>query len=130
MIRGGDGTGGRGGAGGGRGRGWGKGVVKILILTSCPPPRCLRRRCTQTYFTTGEKETRAWTIRAGMTAPQAAGVIHTDFEKGFIRAETISFDDYVKFSGYNGAKENGSLRLEGKEYVVQEGDVMLFRFNV
>lgn len=114
---------------GGRERGWGKGGLKHLMLTF-GAPRCLRRRCTQTYFTTGEKETRAWTIRAGMTAPQAAGVIHTDFEKGFIRAETISFDDYVKFSGYNGAKENGSLRLEGKEYVVQEGDVMLFRFNV
>lgn len=111
----------------------GKGSGERGSQTSHPDlwrPRCLRRRCTQTYFTTGEKETRAWTIRAGMTAPQAAGVIHTDFEKGFIRAETISFDDYVKFSGYNGAKENGSLRLEGKEYVVQEGDVMLFRFNV
>ncbi|GIL60621.1 hypothetical protein Vafri_15154 [Volvox africanus] len=84
----------------------------------------------QTYFTTGEKETRAWTIRKGMTAPQAAGVIHSDFEKGFIRAETIAFNDYVKFKGYNGSKEAGALRLEGKEYVVQEGDVMLFRFNV
>lgn len=84
----------------------------------------------RTYFTSGEKETRAWTIRAGMTAPQAAGVIHTDFEKGFIRAETVAYDDYVKCQGYNGAKEKGLLRLEGKEYVVQEGDVMLFRFNV
>ncbi|PNH03161.1 GTP-dependent nucleic acid-binding protein EngD [Tetrabaena socialis] len=84
----------------------------------------------QTYFTTGEKETRAWTIRAGMTAPQAASVIHTDFEKGFIRAETIAFSDYVKFKGYAGAKEAGALRLEGKEYVVAEGDVLLFRFNV
>ncbi|WIA12255.1 hypothetical protein OEZ85_012320 [Tetradesmus obliquus] len=84
----------------------------------------------QTYFTTGEKETRAWTIRAGMTAPQAAGVIHTDFERGFIRAETIAYNDYLKHNGYSGAKENGVLRLEGKEYIVQEGDVMLFRFNV
>lgn len=84
----------------------------------------------QTYFTTGEKETRAWTIRRGMTAPQAAGVIHTDFEKGFIRAETIAYDDYVKNNGYPGCKEAGVLRLEGKEYVVQEGDVLLFRFNV
>ncbi|KAG2424041.1 hypothetical protein HXX76_014863 [Chlamydomonas incerta] len=84
----------------------------------------------QTYFTTGEKETRAWTIRKGMTAPQAAGVIHTDFEKGFIRAETIAFNDFVKNKGYTGSKEAGSLRLEGKEYVVQEGDVLLFRFNV
>eukprot|EP00198_Chlamydomonas_reinhardtii_P004314 XP_001693650.1 predicted protein [Chlamydomonas reinhardtii] len=84
----------------------------------------------QTYFTTGEKETRAWTIRKGMTAPQAAGVIHTDFEKGFIRAETIAFNDFVKNKGYSGSKEAGALRLEGKEYVVQEGDVLLFRFNV
>lgn len=84
----------------------------------------------QTYFTTGDKETRAWTIRKGMTAPQAAGVIHTDFEKGFIRAETIAFSDFVKNNGYTGSKEAGALRLEGKEYVVQEGDVMLFRFNV
>ncbi|GBG00186.1 hypothetical protein Rsub_12956 [Raphidocelis subcapitata] len=84
----------------------------------------------QTYFTTGEKETRAWTIRRGMTAPQAAGVIHTDFEKGFIRAETIGYSDFLKHGGYGGAKEAGALRLEGKEYVVQEGDVLLFRFNV
>jgi ribosome-binding ATPase YchF (GTP1/OBG family) len=78
----------------------------------------------------GEKETRAWTIRAGMTAPQAAGVIHTDFERGFIRAETIAFDDFLKHKGYGGAKEAGVLRLEGKEYLVKEGDVLLFRFNV
>lgn len=84
----------------------------------------------RTYFTTGEKETRAWTIRTGMTAPQAAGVIHSDFEKGFIRAETIAYNEYVKNNGYSGCKEVGALRLEGKEYVVQEGDVMLFRFNV
>jgi ribosome-binding ATPase YchF (GTP1/OBG family) len=76
----------------------------------------------------GEKETRAWTIRQGMTAPQAAGVIHTDFEKGFIRAETIAFDDFIKHNGYSGAKEAGVLRLEGKEYVVNEGDILSFRF--
>ncbi|CAI5955281.1 unnamed protein product [Closterium sp. NIES-64] len=84
----------------------------------------------RTYFTAGEKETRAWTIRAGMTAPQAAGVIHTDFERGFIRAETISYKDFVASGSYTAAKEKGLLRAEGKEYVVQEGDVMLFRFNV
>lgn len=78
----------------------------------------------------GEKETRAWTIKAGMTAPQAAGVIHSDFERGFIRAETVGYDEYVKCGGYSGAKEAGLLRLEGKEYVVNEGDIMLFRFNV
>jgi GTP-binding protein YchF len=84
----------------------------------------------QTYFTAGPKEVRAWTVRAGSTAPQAAGVIHTDFERGFIRAEVISFDDYVAYRGEAGAKEAGKLRLEGKEYVVREGDVMHFRFNV
>ncbi|KAI7843618.1 hypothetical protein COHA_002858 [Chlorella ohadii] len=83
-----------------------------------------------TYFTSGEKETRAWTIKEGFTAPQAAGVIHTDFEKGFIRAETVAYDDYVTAGGMGAAKEKGLLRLEGKEYVVQEGDIMLFRFNV
>lgn len=84
----------------------------------------------RTYFTAGEKEVRAWTIKAGFTAPQAAGVIHTDFEKGFIRAETIGYDDYIRLKGEAGAKEAGRLRLEGKEYVVQEGDVLHFRFNV
>lgn len=84
----------------------------------------------QTYFTAGPKEVRAWTVRAGSTAPQAAGVIHTDFERGFIRAEVIAFDDYVKHRGESGAREAGRLRLEGKEYVVHEGDVMHFRFNV
>jgi hypothetical protein len=84
----------------------------------------------QTYFTAGPKEVRAWTFRQGATAPQAAGVIHTDFEKGFIRAEVISFEDYIANGGEQGAKEVGRLRLEGKEYVVQEGDVMHFRFNV
>eukprot|EP00894_Picocystis_sp_ML_P002847 jgi/Pico_ML_1/53364/g3925.t1 len=83
-----------------------------------------------TYFTTGEQETRAWTIRRGMTAPQAAGVIHTDFEKGFIRAETVAYDALVGSGSMVTAKEKGLVRLEGKEYVVQEGDVMLFRFNV
>ncbi len=84
----------------------------------------------QTFFTAGEKEVRAWTVRAGATAPQAAGVIHTDFERGFIRAEVISFADYIAGKGEAGAREAGKLRLEGKEYVTQEGDVMHFRFNV
>lgn len=83
----------------------------------------------QTYFTAGPKEARAWTIPVGATAPQAAGVIHTDFERGFIRAETIAFDDYVKYNGEVGAKEAGKMRLEGKDYVVKDGDVMNFRFN-
>ncbi|MEA5465478.1 redox-regulated ATPase YchF [Leptothoe sp. PORK10 BA2] len=84
----------------------------------------------RTYFTTGPQESRAWTITAGMSAPQAAGVIHTDFERGFIRAETISYQDLVEYGSMNAAKEKGLLRSEGKEYTVQEGDVMLFRFNV
>jgi len=84
----------------------------------------------QTYFTAGEKEVRAWTIHKGNTAPQAAGVIHTDFEKGFIRAEVIGYDDYVSLKGEAGAKEAGRMRLEGKEYVVRDGDVVHFRFNV
>jgi hypothetical protein len=84
----------------------------------------------QTYFTAGPKEARAWTILVGATAPEAAGVIHTDFEKGFIRAETIAYDDYVKLGGEAGAREAGKLRAEGKEYVVRDGDVMHFRFNV
>jgi GTP-binding protein YchF len=84
----------------------------------------------QTYFTAGPKEVRAWTVVQGATAPQAAGVIHTDFEKGFIRAETIAFADYVTHKGENGAKEAGKMRLEGKDYVVRDGDVMHFRFNV
>ena len=83
-----------------------------------------------TYFTAGPKEVRAWTVTEGSTAPQAAGAIHTDFEKGFIRAETIAFDDYVKCKGEGGAKEAGKMRLEGKDYVVRDGDVMHFRFNV
>ncbi len=83
----------------------------------------------QTYFTVGPKEARAWTIRKGATAPQAAGVIHTDFERGFIRAETIAFDDFVEFKGEQGAKEAGKMRAEGKTYVVKDGDVMHFLFN-
>ncbi len=83
-----------------------------------------------TFFTVGPKEARAWTVEAGAKAPQAAGVIHTDFERGFIRAETIAYDDYVTLGGEAGAREAGKLRQEGKEYVVQDGDVMLFRFNV
>ena len=84
----------------------------------------------QTYFTAGVKEVRAWTIHIGDTAPQAAGVIHTDFERGFIRAQTIAFDDYVAFKGEHGAKEAGKMRAEGKEYVVKDGDVLNFLFNV
>jgi GTP-binding protein YchF len=84
----------------------------------------------ETYFTAGEKEVRAWTIHKGNTAPQAAGVIHTDFEKGFIRAEVIAYDDFIAFKGEQGSKEAGKMRLEGKEYVVKDGDVMHFRFNV
>jgi GTP-binding protein YchF len=84
----------------------------------------------QTYFTVGPKEVRAWTVRAGSTAPQAAGVIHTDFERGFIRAEVIAYDDFLRGKGEAGARDAGKLRLEGKEYIVREGDVMHFRFNV
>jgi len=84
----------------------------------------------QTYFTAGVKEVRAWTIHAGDTAPQAAGVIHTDFERGFIRAQTISFDDFIQYKGEQGAKEAGKMRAEGKEYVVKDGDVLNFLFNV
>jgi GTP-binding protein YchF len=84
----------------------------------------------ETYFTAGEKEARAWTIKKGYTAPQAAGVIHTDFEKGFIRAEVISYDDYIEFGSESKVKEAGKMRVEGKEYVVKDGDVMHFRFNV
>jgi ribosome-binding ATPase len=84
----------------------------------------------QTYFTAGVKEVRAWTVFKGATAPQAAAVIHTDFERGFIRAETIAYDDFIKYGGEAGAKEAGRLRLEGKEYLVKEGDILHFRFNV
>jgi GTP-binding protein YchF len=84
----------------------------------------------QTYFTAGVKEVRAWTVQVGATAPQAAGVIHTDFERGFIRSETIAYDDFIACAGESGAKEKGKMRLEGKDYVVKDGDVMHFRFNV
>jgi GTP-binding protein YchF len=84
----------------------------------------------QTYFTAGVKEVRAWTVAIGATAPKAAAVIHTDFEKGFIRAETIAYQDFVDNNGEQGAKEAGKLRVEGKEYIVKDGDVMHFRFNV
>ncbi len=84
----------------------------------------------QTYFTAGVKEVRAWTVKIGATGPQAAGVIHTDFEKGFIRAEVVAYEDFVKYKGEAGAKEAGKWRLEGKEYIVKDGDVMHFRFNV
>src|SRR3712207_3977442 len=83
-----------------------------------------------TFFTAGPKEARAWTVEKSSKAPQAAGVIHTDFERGFIRAETIAYADFVQFGGEAGARDAGKLRSEGKEYVVQDGDVMLFRFNV
>jgi GTP-binding protein YchF len=83
-----------------------------------------------TYFTAGPKEVRAWTVRVGATAPEAAGVIHTDFQKGFIRAEVIGYDDFIAYGGEQGAKDAGRWRLEGKDYVVQDGDVVHFRFNV
>jgi GTP-binding protein YchF len=84
----------------------------------------------QTYFTAGVKEVRAWTIRRNSTAPQAAGQIHTDFERGFIRAEVVGFDDFIRYNGEQGAKEAGRLRVEGKEYIVQDGDILHFRFNI
>jgi ribosome-binding ATPase len=83
-----------------------------------------------TFYTAGPKEARAWTVRRGAKAPEAAGEIHTDFERGFIRAETIAFDDYITCGGETGAKDAGKMRAEGKDYVVQDGDVLLFRFNV
>jgi ribosome-binding ATPase YchF (GTP1/OBG family) len=84
----------------------------------------------QTYFTAGVEEVRAWTVRVGATAPQAAGVIHTDFEKGFIRAECVAYSDFIQYKGEAGAKEAGKWRLEGKDYIVKDGDVLHFRFNV
>jgi hypothetical protein len=83
-----------------------------------------------TFFTAGKKEVRAWTVQKGATAPEAAAVIHTDFQRGFIRAETVAYDDFVGCNGEQGAKEAGKLRLEGKDYLVAEGDVLHFRFNV
>ena len=93
-------------------------------------PRRLQAAGLQTYFTAGVKEVRAWTIHVGDTAPQAAGVIHTDFEHGFIRAQTIAYDDFIACKGEQGAKEAGKMRAEGKEYVVKDGDVLNFLFNV
>ena len=84
----------------------------------------------QTYFTAGVKEVRAWTVPIGATAPQAAGVIHTDFERGFIRSQTIAFDDFIAYKGEQGAKDAGKMRAEGKDYVVKDGDVLHFLFNV
>jgi len=84
----------------------------------------------QTYFTAGVKEVRAWTVPIGATGPQAAGVIHTDFERGYIRAQTIAFEDFIGFKGEQGAKDAGKMRSEGKEYIVKDGDVMNFLFNV
>ena len=84
----------------------------------------------QTFFTAGKKEVKAWEIKKGSTAPQAAGTIHTDFEKGFIRAETISYEDFIEFNGELGAKEAGRLRSEGSDYIIKDGDVVHFRFNV
>jgi GTP-binding protein YchF len=104
------------------------GLVEPALATLAR--ECYRLLGLQSYFTAGEKEIRAWTVRKGAHAPEAAGVIHTDFEKGFIRAEVIGYDDFVKFKGEQGAKDAGRWRLEGKDYIVQEGDVMHFRFNV
>ena len=84
----------------------------------------------QTFFTAGVKEVRAWTVKVGATAPQAAGKIHSDFERGFIRAQTISYDDFIKYNGEVGARENGKLRSEGKDYIVKDGDLFEFLFNV
>jgi GTP-binding protein YchF len=84
----------------------------------------------QTYFTAGVKEVRAWTVAVGATAPEAAGVIHTDFQRGFIKAEVMAYDDFIEYNGEQGAKEAGKLRLEGKDYIVKDGDVIHFKFNV
>jgi hypothetical protein len=112
----------------------GKALLQELQVESSGLERLIRaayeRLGYQTYFTAGVKEVRAWTIHQGDTAPKAAGVIHTDFEKGFIRAETIAFRDFIQYQGEAGAREAGKLRVEGKEYVVQDGDVLHFRFNV
>jgi hypothetical protein len=92
--------------------------------------KCFSLLGLQTYFTAGEKEIKAWTIKKGWTAPQAAGVIHGDFERGFIKAETVNYKDLIEYKGWLGAKTNGKVRLEGKDYIVQNGDVMIFKFNV
>jgi GTP-binding protein YchF len=108
--------------------------LSSLGLTSAGLDRLIRASYAllglETYFTAGEQEVRAWTIHRGDTAPKAAGVIHTDFERGFIRAETVSYEEFVASGGWKGAREKGAVRSEGKEYVVQDGDVMLSRFNV
>ena len=83
-----------------------------------------------TFFTTGENESRAWTVRAGSSAPEAAGTIHTDFERGFIRAETIGYEEFDRIGSWKAAKDQGRIRAEGKDYLVEDGDIMLFRFNV
>src|SRR3972149_4367637 len=105
-----------------------------LSIGESSPPRIIRLAFSllglHTYFTAGPKEVRAWTIRKGDTAPRAAGVIHTDFERGFIRAEVVAFGDYIKYKGEQGAKDAGKWRSEGKEYIVKDGDIILFRFNV
>ncbi len=108
--------------------------LKEMGMTEAGLNRVIRAGFTllglQSYFTAGEKEVRAWTIRTGAAAPEAAAAIHTDFEKGFIRAEVIAYDDYIALGGESGAKDKGKMRLEGKDYIVKDGDVMHFRFNV
>ena len=108
-------------------------VIAAIGMTEPGLDRMIRAAYTllglETYFTAGEKEVRAWTIHKGSTAPQAAGVIHTDFEKGYIRAQTIAFDDFIHYKGEQGAKDAGKMRAEGKDYVVKDGDVMNFLFS-
>ena len=109
-------------------------ILAALDLGQGALPRFIQRAYhilgLRTFLTTGEKESRAWTFRSGSTAPEAAGRIHTDFQKGFIRAETIQWDQLLEAGGWARAKEDGNIRVEGKEYIVQDGDVMEFRFNV
>ena len=100
------------------------------LRRSAANDRTKRRSALQTYFTAGEKEVRAWTISQGMLAPQAAGVIHTDFEKGFIRAEVIKYNDFVKYGSEAACRDAGKLAVQGKDYIVEDGDIMHFRFNV
>ena len=109
---------------------WGPPGTGKTTIASIVSQQTDRRFVEVSAVSAGVKEVRAWTVKAGSTAPQAAAVIHTDFEKGFIRAETIAFDDFLKYRGEAGARDAGRLRLEGKEYRVQEGDVLHFRFNV
>ena len=109
-------------------------ILEALNLGEGALPRFIQRAYhilgLRTFLTTGEKESRAWTFRTGSTAPEAAGRIHTDFQKGFIRAETIQWDQLLETGGWAQAKEEGKIRVEGKDYIVQDGDVMEFRFNV